>query len=212
MLFRSFTQPAGFQGTQPTLASVIWPRRDARRTVALVLLGSLLVTISAKVQVPFWPVPMTMQTFAVLVVGMAYGWRLGAATLMVYLAQGALGLPVFAAGGGLAYFAGPTAGYLVGFALAAALVGGLAERGWDRAMLPTLAAMFLGTAVIFASGLAWLTLFLASSKSLALDAAFVAALANGLTPFLAGAVTKIALAAAVLPLAWKLLAKVRRNA
>lgn len=208
----SLTQPAGFQGTQPTLASVIWPRRDARRTVALVLLGSLLVTISAKVQVPFWPVPMTMQTFAVLVVGMAYGWRLGAATLMVYLAQGALGLPVFAAGGGLAYFAGPTAGYLVGFALAAALVGGLAERGWDRAMLPTLAAMFLGTAVIFASGLAWLTLFLASSKSLALDAAFVAALANGLTPFLAGAVTKIALAAAVLPLAWKLLAKVRRNA
>ena len=170
------------------------------------------MTISAKVQVPFWPVPMTMQTFAVLVVGMAYGWRLGAATLMVYLAQGALGLPVFAAGGGLAYFAGPTAGYLVGFALAAALVGGLAERGWDRAMLPTLAAMFLGTAVIFASGLAWLTLFLASSKSLALDAAFVAALANGLTPFLAGAVTKIALAAAVLPLAWKLLAKVRRNA
>lgn len=208
----SLTQPAGFQGTQPTLASVIWPRRDARRAVALVLLGSLLVTISAKVQVPFWPVPMTMQTFAVLVVGMAYGWRLGAATLMVYLAQGALGLPVFAAGGGLAYFAGPTAGYLVGFALAAALVGGLAERGWDRAMLPTLAAMFLGTAVIFASGLAWLTLFLSWSKSLALDAAFVAALANGLTPFLAGAVTKIALAAAVLPLAWKLLAKVRRNA
>ncbi len=208
----SLTQTAGLQGAQPTLASVLWPRRDAQRLlrpVALVLLGSLLVTISAKIQVPFWPVPMTMQTFAVLVIGMAYGWRLGAATLLTYLAQGALGLPVFAAGGGLAYFAGPTAGYLVGFALAAALVGVLAERGWDRAVLPTLAAMFLGTLVIFASGIAWLSLFLASSKALAPDAAFLAALANGLMPFLAGAAAKIALAAAVLPLAWKMLAKIR---
>lgn len=211
----SLSHAAGPQAGQQTLAAVLWPSgaaaQRALRAVVLALVGSLLVTISAKVQVPFWPVPMTMQTFAVLVIGMACGWRLGGATLLTYLGQGALGLPVFAAGGGLAYFAGPTAGYLVGFALAAVLVGFLAERGWDRAVLPTLVAMFLGTAVIFIAGIAWLTLFLASTKALALDAAFLAALANGLTPFLAGAAAKIALAAAVLPLAWKLLSKGRKG-
>jgi biotin transport system substrate-specific component len=198
--------------TSTTLVGALWPSERVNtllRNVILALVGTALLTVSAKIQVPFWPVPMTMQTFAVLVIGMAYGWRLGAATVLLYLVQGAVGLPVFAAGGGIAYFAGPTGGYLAGFLLAAALVGGLAERGWDRSVLPTVAAMFLGTVVIFCFGVAWLTIFLANAKALSLDAAFAAALANGVTPFLAGAVAKIALAAAVLPFAWSLVKRFR---
>lgn len=198
--------------TSTTLVGALWPSERVNtllRNVILALVGTALLTVSAKIQVPFWPVPMTMQTFAVLVIGMAYGWRLGAATVLLYLVQGAAGLPVFAAGGGIAYFAGPTGGYLAGFLLAAALVGGLAERGWDRSVLPTVAAMLLGTVVIFCFGVAWLTIFLANAKALSLDAAFAAALANGVTPFLAGAAAKIALAAAVLPFAWSLVKRFR---
>jgi biotin transport system substrate-specific component len=115
-----------------TLADALWSPAAGSTTVraiVLAVIGSILLTISAKIQVPFWPVPMTIQTFVVLVLGVAYGWRLAGATVLLYLAQGALGLPVFAAGGGLAYMAGPTGGYLVGFLLAALVVGWLAERG-----------------------------------------------------------------------------------
>ncbi|MCB1835617.1 MAG: biotin transporter BioY, partial [Geminicoccaceae bacterium] len=141
--------------SHPTLVDALW-RADGGilRPVALAVLGSLALWVSAKVQIPFYPVPMTMQTFAVLVIGMAFGWRLGAATVLLYLAEGALGLPVFAGtperGIGLAYMAGPTGGFLAGFVVAAALVGMLAHRGWDRRLSTTLVAMVLGTAVIFA--------------------------------------------------------------
>ena len=167
------------------------------RAVILAIAGSLLLTISAKIQVPFWPVPMTMQTFAVLVIGMAYGARLGAATIGLYLAQGAVGLPVFASGGGLAYMAGPTGGYLLGFLIAAFVVGLLAQRGWDRKVLATLAAMVLGTVIIFIPGVAWLATIIGFEK----------AVAGGLTPFLAGEVFKIGLAAALLPATWKLVGR-----
>ncbi len=200
-------------GLQPTLASVLWPSRDRQRIlrgVVLAFVGSLLVAASAQVQVPFWPVPFTGQTFAVLVIGMAYGARLGAATLALYLAQGAIGLPVFAGfAAGPAVLMGPTGGYLVGFVFAAGLIGWLAERGWDRGPLTTALAMLLGNIVIYLPGLAWLTVFLASAKSLAYGAAFKVSLGAGLTPFLLGDGLKLALAAAVLPLAWKLLAKFR---
>ena len=93
------------------------------KNIALVLFGTLLLTISSKVQVPFWPVPMTMQTFIVFIIGMAYGWRLAFFTLVAYLIEGALGLPVFAKGGGLLYLTGPTAGYLYGMTIAAAVIG-----------------------------------------------------------------------------------------
>jgi biotin transport system substrate-specific component len=140
---------------------------------------------------------MTMQTFAVLVVAMSFGLRLGGATLLLYLAEGAIGLPVFASGSGLAYMAGPTGGYLAGFFLAAILVGWLAEKGWDRSVVFTLAAMALGTALIFLPGVTWLAIFLGDLDK---------AVASGLTPFLVGAAVKIALAAALLPFAWRLLA------
>jgi len=123
-----------------TLADTLWPRTQSStnwlRLTVLAFIGTLLMAISAKINVPFYPVPMTMQTFVVLSIGMAYGWRLGGATLLLYLAEGAMGLPVFAGtpekGIGLAYMMGPTGGYLIGFVLAATIVGYLGERGWDR--------------------------------------------------------------------------------
>ena len=182
---------------QPTLAASIWPSPASMlslRSLLLALVGSGLLAISAKIQVPFWPVPMTMQTFAVLVIGITYGWRLGAATVVLYLAEGAVGLPVFAGGGGVAYFAGPTAGYLIGFVIAAALVGRLAEFGWDRKISTTAIAMLLGNLAIYVPGLLWLGTVVGYGKVLAV----------GMIPFLLGDALKLALAAAILPVAWRL--------
>lgn len=205
---------AGQLTAQPVLTDNFWNAEGQSRllkNVALALLGTALIAISAKIQVPMWPVPMTMQTFAVLVIGMAYGPRLGFATLILYLAQGAAGLPVFASGGGLAYFAGPTTGYLIGFALAAGLVGLLAERGWDRNPVTTVIANLLGTLVIFGLGVAWLAVFLMNAKGIDLGAGLGAAFASGAQPFLIGAAFKIALAAAVLPMAWKFVGRKKQG-
>ena len=177
----------------------------ALRNLMLAVVGSLALWLSAKIQVPFYPVPMTMQTFVVLVIGMAFGWRLGGATILLYLAEGAVGLPVFAGtperGIGLAYMMGPTGGYLVGFFFSAVVVGWLAERGWDRRVIPTLAAMVAGTAIIFAFGVLWLGAFIGWDQPV---------LDLGLIPFLPGAAFKIALAAAVLPAIWRLVDHSRR--
>ncbi|PHS79665.1 MAG: biotin transporter BioY [Rhodospirillaceae bacterium] len=188
--------------TSSTLADAVWPHAEGKswaRNIILAIVGSLLLTLSAKIQIPFWPVPMTMQTFAVLVIAMAYGPRLGTATILLYLAQGTVGLPVFAGtpekGIGLAYMAGPTGGYLVGFLTASVCLGYLNTRGWDRSVLTTLVAMTLGTAIIFGFGYGWLTTLIGAEKAWIL----------GVQPFLLGAVLKIALAAAVLPTLWKVL-------
>jgi biotin transport system substrate-specific component len=184
-----------------TLTDTLWSPAagsNIARAIVLAVIGSILLVISAKIQVPFWPVPMTMQTLVVLVLGVAYGWRLAGATVLLYLAQGALGLPVFAAGGGLAYMAGPTAGYLVGFLLAAVAVGWLAERGWDRSVRVTLAAMLVGTVIIFACGIAWLSTLIGLPQ----------AISAGLVPFLLSEAVKIALATALVPFAWRLLQRI----
>jgi biotin transport system substrate-specific component len=169
------------------------------RTLFLVLAGSLLLTVSAKVQVPFYPVPMTLQTLVVLLIGVAFGWRMGFATVLAYLAQGAMGLPVFAGtpekGLGLLYMTGPTGGYLVGFALAAATTGWLAERGFDRTAIGTAIAMVAGNVVIYACGLVWLSNFVGMEKA----ATF------GMAPFVFGDLVKIALATVTLPMIWKFL-------
>lgn len=177
----------------PPLLTTLRPRGGVVATAAAVVLGSLLLVASAKVQVPFWPVPMTMQSMVVLLLGMAYGSRLGVAAVLLYLAEGLAGLPVFAgSGAGPAYMAGPTAGYLVGFAASAFLTGWLAERGWDRSPLKALSAMFLGHGVILAAGVAWLATLFGPDKAVAV----------GLVPFLAATVLKTALGAAIMQAAW----------
>ena len=197
----------------PPLAADIWPTESSPRllrTVVLMVLGSLFIGACAQVSLPLWPVPVTGQTFAVLVVGMAYGWRLGGATLALYLAEGFAGLPVFANfSAGPAVFVGPTGGYLIGFVLAAALAGYLAERGWDRRTYTTAAAMALSSFVILACGVAWLSLYFAGPGSSYMSASGAqsvvgAAVATGFLPFLLGDVVKIGLAALIMPLARKL--------
>jgi biotin transport system substrate-specific component len=177
------------------LADRLWTA-SLPRNVVLAVLGSLLLAISAKVQVPMWPVPMTMQSFVVTVIGMAFGARLAGATVGLYLLQGAVGLPVFASGAGLLYMAGPTGGYLAGFLAAAIVCGTLAERGWDRSVAGTLAAMTIGTVIIMLPGYLWLGHVIGWDKDV---------FALGVGPFIAGSVVKILLGAATLPLAWRLL-------
>jgi biotin transport system substrate-specific component len=204
---------------ETTLIGAIAPRWDVPavlRNALLAVLGSLFVAASAQIQVPLWPVPITGQTFAVLVVGMAYGSRLGAATLALYLAEGAAGLPVFAKwASGSAAITGATGGYLVGFIVAAAVVGWLAERGWSRSAVRTAGAMVIGNLIIYALGLPWLALFFAGPGAAYLAStgaatALGAAVAKGLLPFLVGDAVKLALAACLMPLAWKAVGLIRR--
>ena len=152
--------------------------------IALVLAGTALLALAAKVQVPFWPVPMTLQTLAVLMIGATFGARMAGATLLAYLAEGAVGLPVFASGAGLAYMAGPTGGYLLGFLLAAVFVGIAADRGWLRGLVPAAAVMFAAMALIYLPGVAWLAALIGAEK----------AVAGGLVPFLPAEAFKLALA------------------
>ena len=188
----------------PTLAAHLWPSAGSRvvRNVALVVLGCALLWVSAKVKVPFWPVPMTLQTFAVVALGAAYGSRLGAATVIAYLAAGAAGLPVFTNTppelAGPAYLLGPTGGFLIGFVAAAFIVGYAADRHWDRSVPKLLAAMVAADAVVFAMGLAWLGLAVpALGYSWGL-------LEAGLFPFVLGDLLKVLIAALAVPAAWRL--------
>jgi biotin transport system substrate-specific component len=198
-----------------TLAAAVWPAGsetglNAMRAGLLALVGSLLVAVSAQVQVPMYPVPMTMQPFAVVVIGAAYGSRLGFATLLLYVAEGALGLPVFAGmKGGAIHLVGPTAGYIFGFALAAGAVGWLAERRWDRSIVLTIVAMTIGMALIYTPGLVWLTLWLGLERGMAFADAASTAFATGALKFLIGDAVKIALATLVLPGAWWLIGRKR---
>lgn len=186
---------------QATLAETLWLRsgNSLVRKAALALAGSAVLAVSAKIQIPFYPVPMTMQTFVVLVIGMAFGWRLGVATILLYLAEGAAGLPVFAGapekGVGLAYMLGGTGGYLAGFVLAAAACGYLAERGWDRSVLTTALTMLTGSVLIYTCGLLWLGGLMGWDKPI---------FEWGLLPFLYGEAAKLALATLVMPFVWRI--------
>jgi biotin transport system substrate-specific component len=168
--------------------------------MVLALLGSWFVALLAQISIPlapFSPVPITGQTLGVLLVGSLLGSRTGTLALLLYLAQGAFGLPFFADGAsGVEVLYGTTAGYLVGFVIAAAVTGWLAERGWDKRVDMTVASMVLGTLIIYVFGVLWLAQFVGG-----LGQAFVL----GVAPFIPGAVIKIAVAAGVLPGGWKLL-------
>jgi biotin transport system substrate-specific component len=150
----------------------------------LTLLGVAVLAASAHIAIPFWPVPMTMQSGTVLLLGAVYGSGLAGATLLAYLAAGAIGLPVFAAGAGLAYLAGPTAGYLLGFLLAASFMGFCSSRGWMGGVVGTVAAFLGGVVLIYLPGLAWLSVLVGTHKAVAL----------GLVPFLPAEATKITMA------------------
>lgn len=179
-----------------TLADVALPRPGVLSNAVLVVGASLLTALAAQVTVPVpWsPVPITGQTFVVLLSGAVLGARRAFLAQALYLAEGALGLPVFAVGGaGAATFAGPTAGYLLAFPLAAALTGALAERGWDRHFGTMLVAMLVGSTVVFALGLAVLAGFVPSDRLLA----------AGLYPFIPGDIVKATLAALAFPAAWR---------
>ncbi|MEQ9488211.1 MAG: biotin transporter BioY [Alphaproteobacteria bacterium] len=185
----------------PTLLDTVWDSsRSSRwmRSLLITLGGSLLLTVAAKIQVPFYPVPMTMTTFVVLFLGMACGWRLGGAIVLFYLIQGAAGLPVFAGtpekGIGVAYMMGPTGGYLIGYYIAAVAVGFLAERGWDRNIVTTAAAMLIGSALIYVPGLLYLGGLFGWDKPI---------MEWGLYPFVLGDLSKVVLAAVAMPLLWK---------
>jgi biotin transport system substrate-specific component len=171
------------------------------KQVLLVVAGILAMWAAAKLRIPFGPVPVTMQTFVVLSVGAAYGQRLGLATMLGYLAVGALGFDVFTSSSaevnGLTYMLGATGGYLAGFAVATAVMGVLARRGWDRSVVWMALAMLIGNAVIYAVGLPWFAWLFVEAKGLqwVLD--------WGILNFLAFDAVKLALAAVLFPVLWK---------
>ncbi len=175
--------------------SKIQPNSLLAELPLLATFNMLLVACSyLSITVPFSPVPITGQTFGILLVAMSLGRVRGLAVVMAYLLEGAMGMPVFAGGtAGIVKFVGPTGGYLVGFAASAYLVGYLADKGWDKSFGKTTLAMALGTALIFVTGLAQLSLFVPSGSLLTM----------GFTPFVPGAVVKIALASVILPSVWK---------
>ncbi len=167
------------------------------REALLILAGALWVALFAQVRIPlpFTPVPITGQTFAVLLIGAALGAQRGAAALVLYLSMGLSGLPVFAGGtGGFDRLAGPTGGYLIGFVLAAYVIGRMAERGLERTIRTSFLPFLLGTGIIYLAGVSWLALYIG----------LPAAIEKGLLPFLIGDVLKLLLASIALPSAWKL--------
>ncbi|MDA1237719.1 MAG: biotin transporter BioY, partial [Proteobacteria bacterium] len=168
--------------THPTLINVLSGKENSLiLNVLLAVAGSMALWVSAKIQIPFYPVPVSMQTLVVLMIGMAFGWKLGGATVALYLAEGLAGLPVFAGtpekGIGFAYMVGPTGGYLFGFIIAATVVGWLAERGFDRNIILTAVAMLVGSTIIYIPGVLWLGSIVGWDKPV---------LQWGLIPFLYG--------------------------
>ncbi len=196
---------------RPTLADRIFTRSLVTDLV-LIVAGTALTSILAQIAIPLWPVPMTGQTFGVLFVGATLGVVRAALSMGLYLVVGLVGLPVFApqADGshltGLAALLGPTGGYLVGFILAAAFVGFLAQREWDRKWLRTLLAFVGGTLAIYAIGLPWLFV---SLSNLHVANPLQATLAGGLYPFLIGDALKAIFAAVLLPITWRLIGPAR---
>jgi biotin transport system substrate-specific component len=191
---------------RPTLADRIFSR-GLVTDIVLIAAGTALTSILAQIAIPLWPVPMTGQTFSVLFVGAALGVVRAALSMVLYLVVGLVGLPVFApqADGshltGLAALLGPTGGYLIGFIIAAAFVGWLAQREWDRKWLRTLLAFVGGTVLIYAVGLPWLFV---SLTNLHVANPLQATLTGGLYPFLIGDAAKAIFAAVLLPVVWRL--------
>ncbi len=191
--------------TMRPLVSLALPDKGAARLatqIFLAVVGTLVLTVSAKTKVVLGPVDISLQTLAVLLIASAFGLRLGVATLLLYMAEGAMGLPVFQGtpekGLGIAYMLGSTGGYLAGFVVMAAIVGWAADRGWDRNPIKLFGAMLTAEVVMMAMGFAWLGLLIGPEKSWQF----------GVAPFVIGDLIKVALAASLVPAVWSLLRRV----
>jgi len=181
-----------------TLLGAALAPMDWTRSVSLVFVFSLLTALAAQIVIPIGPVPITAQTFAVLLTGALLGSRLGAMAMIVYLLEGASGLPFFYGGhGGITHLLGPTGGYLVAFPAAAFVTGAFAENGWDKRFVTAIAAMVVGSLIIILAGWAWFSLVTNTSP--------LAAFKVTVAPFIIGDIIKIILAAGMLPLGWHLL-------
>lgn len=186
----------------PPMSAIVWPDMSLLRNIVLALGGVLLLALSAKFSFPLapkslFPVSVTLQTLVVLVLGTVFGWRLAGATLLLYFSLGALGLPVFAQGGGIHHlWTTPTAGYLYGFFFAAVFMGWMAELGLDRSGAQLFPAMLAGHAIIYLWGVVWLASYVG------MDAAF----AIGFKPFVVADILKCAVGAQIIPMAWRALA------
>ncbi|RUW24721.1 biotin transporter BioY [Mesorhizobium sp. M4B.F.Ca.ET.215.01.1.1] len=190
--------------TMRPLVSLALPEKGAARLATqlfLAIVGTLLLILSAKTKVVLGPVDISLQTLAVLLIASAFGLRLGVATLLLYMAEGAMGFPVFQGtpekGIGVAYMLGSTGGYLAGFVVMAAIVGWAADRGWERHPVKLFNAMLVGEVVMMAMGFAWLAMLIGAEKSWQF----------GVVPFIVGDLIKVALAAALVPAVWSLLPK-----
>ncbi|MES0195310.1 biotin transporter BioY [Mesorhizobium sp. M0011] len=188
--------------TMRPLVSLALPQNGAARLATqlfLAIAGTLVLTLSAKTKVMLGPVDISMQTLAVLLIAAAFGMRLGVATLLLYMAEGAMGFPVFQStpekGLGIAYMLGSTGGYLAGFVVMAAIVGWAADRGWDHHPIKLFNAMLVAEVVMMAMGFAWLALLIGPEKSWQF----------GVVPFIVGDLIKVALAASLVPAVWTLL-------
>jgi len=187
-----------------TIYSLIRPATIWKELPLLIGFNLILVATSyISIDLPFSLVPITGQTFGVLLIAMALGRVRGAAVISAYLLEGIAGLPVFAGGtAGFTKIIGPTGGYLIGFLASGYVTGWLADKGWDKSYLKCIIAMIIGTAVIFAFGLIWLGKFVPAESILTM----------GLYPFISGAVIKIALAAVILPSIWRFVGRGDKNA
>ncbi|MHA6685104.1 biotin transporter BioY [Mesorhizobium sp. A556] len=190
--------------TMRPLVSLALPEKGVGRLAVQILLavaGTLLLTLSAKTKVVLGPVDMNLQTLAVPLIAAAFGLRLGVATVLLYLAQGAAGFPVFQStpekGIGMAYMLGTTGGYLAGFVVMAAIVGWAADRGWDRSIAKFFGAVLVAEVIMMAMGFAWLAMLIGPEKSWQF----------GVLPFIAPDLIKVALATALVPAVWALLPK-----
>ena len=165
-----------------------------------IVICSLILILSAKIKVDLYPVPMTLQPLAVLMIAMLCGRNIAVSAVSLYLLQGMVGIPVFAYGGGLPYLLGPTGGFLFGFLIASFLIGELADRGWGKSMFKSVFAMLIGLLIIYICGVFQLSVL----------KGFDFAIINGLIPFIVGDLYKLVLAALLLPQIWKLVNKVEK--
>ena len=188
------------QISQPVFIDVVLPKIDSRvKNIALVLSFAIITALWSSLSLEIGPIPVTMQTFAVVLAGVLLGSKRGALSQVAYLAGGLAGIPWFSRGGGLVYILSPTFGYIIGFVVAAYIIGRLAEKGWDRKIKTSILAMFVGNVFLYFFGLVWLAQFVGTEVLLAV----------GLYPFIIGDLLKILLAGLALPLGWKLINRIK---